>query len=438
MKRSIVILLVVLALIVLISPGIVGWLAEKNLEEELAWAKQENPDFVVTTEKFDRGWFTSEGTHRISMRHGDLQSAMAPDEAMPSLIIDTRFDHGLVPFSSMSQPSGSLKPGLARMVSTLHVDDGRGNITNLPGAVYSETSLSGETTGQYLLEPGSNDDGDSVATWGGANLSFVVNNSSRDLSLKGEVQPWSYRSGLKNTDIGLITIDARQTDTQYGFPVGALSMSIDSLTVGGTDMGAGPASEFYKLSINGTSSIERDALQARTQMSLERLVVPGFGDVGLSMDVVAKDLDAAAVGRISKAVNEARASADPAAAVSDLFSVIRPDLEALLAAGGELRFDQLDVSLPQGMIRSNLALTLAKSTGPFSWPGAILATTASADFEIPAMLVEMGRQMNPDAGNLVDMGLLQLDGDVYRMKAAFAGGLLTVNGAPMPLPLPGQ
>ena len=36
MKRWIVILLVILALVILISPGIVGRLAEKNIEDSIA------------------------------------------------------------------------------------------------------------------------------------------------------------------------------------------------------------------------------------------------------------------------------------------------------------------------------------------------------------------------------------------------------------------
>ena len=435
MKRSIVILLVVLALIILISPGIVGRLAEKNLAQEIEWAKKDNPDFLVTTEKFNRGWFTSEGTHRVTLRDADLKAAIAQGESMPSLIIDTRFDHGLVPLSSMSQASGSLKPGLARMVSTLHVDDGKGNLTDLPGTIYSETSLTGETTGRYVLEAGSREDNKGVATWAGADLRFVADSSSRDLSLKGEVQPWSYRSGADTASVGLFKIDAKQMDTEYGFPVGDLNMSIDSLVVGGA---AGPGAEFHKLSIDGTSTIDGEELNARTQMILERLVVPGFGDVGIAFDGVISDLDAASVGRISKAVNAARASDDPQAALGDLFGLIQQDLETLLAAGGELRFDKLDVSLPQGQIRSKLGVTLAETSGPFSWPGLILASRASADVEIPAALVEMGRQMSPETDGMIQMGFLQLNGDVYRMEAEFAGGLLTVNGVPMPIPLPGQ
>jgi hypothetical protein len=42
---------------------------------------------------------------------------------------------------------------------------------------------------------------------------------------------------------------------------------------------------------------------------------------------------------------------------------------------------------------------------------------------------------NPDAGAIVGMGYLRKKGDVYEMHAAYAKGLLTINGAPMPIPL---
>jgi uncharacterized protein YdgA (DUF945 family) len=432
-KRSIVILLVLAALVLLVSPGIVGRLAEKNLEQGIEWAKNDNPDVVVTTEKFDRGWFTSEGTYRISMRDGGLQTVAGHDT--PSLVIDTRFDHGLVPVSSMSQSSGSLKPGLARMVSTMHIDDGKGNLTDIPGTVFSETSLGGKTTGRYVLEPGSREEAGGSAKWSGATVQFVADSSTRDLSMSGEIQPWSYHSGPDNVAIGLTSIDARQTHSDYGFPVGELRLEISSLAVSGAN---GPVSGFQKLKINGSSTINGEALDARTEMSLEKLAIPAVGDVGVSFDAVISGVDAASVGRISKAVNEARAAANPDAALNDLFSVIQKDLEGLLAAGGEVRFDRLDISLPQGEIRSKIGVNVAESTGSFSWPGVILGLKASADIEVPAALVEMSREMNPQTGTLVDMGFLKPDGDVYRMQAALAGGLLTVNGAPMPIPLPGQ
>ncbi len=433
MKRSIVVTLVILAVVILISPGIVGRLAERNLVQGIEQARTDSPDVVVTTEKFDRGWFTSEGRHRVSLRHGGM--AADGSVGMKSLVIDTRFDHGLVPVSSMSLSSGSLKPGLARMVSTLHIDDGEGNLTELPGTIFSETSLGGDTTGRYALEAGSRDDANGTATWAGADLQFAASDGHRELSIKGEVQPWSYRAGTNSAEVGRLTIDARQVKTDFGIAVGDVVMVIESFAVAGE---AGPMSEFQKLDINGTSALDGDEVNARTRMSLQKLVIPAFGEVGVDMDVAVNGLDAAALGRISKAADAARASDDPEAALGELFSVIQGDLESMLASGGEIRLDQLDIALPQGDIRSKMTLALAESSGAFSWPGAIMATTASADISVQEALVRMGLEMNPEAVSLIDMGFLKLDGDVYRMQAEFAGGLLTVNGAPLPMPFPGQ
>ena len=43
--------------------------------------------------------------------------------------------------------------------------------------------------------------------------------------------------------------------------------------------------------------------------------------------------------------------------------------------------------------------------------------------------------MNPDAGAIIGMGYLRRNGDVYEMHAEYAKGLLTINGAPMPIPM---
>ncbi|MEQ9561978.1 MAG: DUF945 family protein [Woeseiaceae bacterium] len=435
MKRSIVGLLVVLALVVLISPGIVGRLAEKNLEQDVEWAGEDSSDFVVTTEKFDRGWFSSEGRHRVTLRPSQLQVAMDPGETMPALVIDTRIDHGLVPIGSMSQASGSLKPGLARMVSTLQVDDGSGKLHEIPGTIVSETSLGGVTTGQYLLEAGSRDNDGGTASWEGADLRFVADNGNRSLTLAGEIQPWSYQSAGNRADVGLLTIDARQSDSPFGFPVGQMKLAVESVLVSDA---MGQINGFEGLFIDGSSVVDGSVLNAQTTMRLEKLAIPGVGDVAMAMDVTASDLDAASVGRISQALDRAQSSADPDATPGQLFGAVQKDLESLLAAGGEIRFDQLDVSLEQGTVRSKFGLSVAKSDGAFSWPGLILALKADADVSVPAELVEMSRQMDPQTDSFIQMGILQLSGNEYRMQAEFAGGLLTVNGLPMPLPIPGQ
>ena len=67
----------------------------------------------------------------------------------------------------------------------------------------------------------------------------------------------------------------------------------------------------------------------------------------------------------------------------------------------------------------------------------LLALDASADIRLPVELFDMAQAMSPEAGALVAMGFLHKDGDFYEMRAQYTKGLLTVNGAPLPIPLPG-
>ena len=45
---------------------------------------------------------------------------------------------------------------------------------------------------------------------------------------------------------------------------------------------------------------------------------------------------------------------------------------------------------------------------------------------------------NPQADSLVASGMLRQDGDFYELLAKYERGLLTVNGTPMPVPMPGR
>ena len=74
-KKGVVVLLVLLAVVVLVSPAIVGRLAEQSMDENIDWAAMESGAVKVTSEHFDRGWFSSEGQHRVELQEGDLLTA---------------------------------------------------------------------------------------------------------------------------------------------------------------------------------------------------------------------------------------------------------------------------------------------------------------------------------------------------------------------------
>ena len=143
---------------------------------------------------------------------------------------------------------------------------------------------------------------------------------------------------------------------------------------------------------------------------------------------------------VTQAFKEAQGAVDPEAAMLEVLSKIEDDLQNILAAGAEIRINQLDVTLPQGKIATKVTVEIPEgdATADFSWGAVLLAMTANADVRMPVELFEFMQLMNPQAGSLLAMGLLQREGDDYVLNAEYAQGLLNVNGAPMPIPMPGM
>ena len=439
MKKWLVALLVLAAVVLLLSPGIIGRLAEQQVRQNIQWADDETVEVAVTTESFDRGWFSSAGRHRVVLMSGQLQGLLDGDEdhAMPSLIIETRVDHGIVPFTSLRGDSGSLKPSLARAVATLQLDPGDGQLIAIPGKIVSEIGLSGQTTGRYQLEAGTFKSGDVTIEWTGADIEFVLDPAKAFVAATGKIQPFSVISDSESAEFGEITFSADQSRTQFGFNVGSLSLEMGKVTVRERE---GAVTGIGKVTFDTNVHLDAERIYGRSRMQLEALRFPDYGDVDLNLDLVANGLDAASLGKITRALEEAQATVAPGQAMAGVYPAIEADLQRFLSAGMELRFDQLDVSMPQGDISSRISFKLPESdvSAPFSWAGMLLALDASADITVPAALVEMASAMNPQAGSIVQMGLLKQNGDNYEMRAQFASGLLSINGVPMPVPMPGM
>jgi uncharacterized protein YdgA (DUF945 family) len=443
MKRWVVVLLVLLAVVILVSPGIVGHLAERNLKNSISWAESESDDFLVTEEKFDRGWFTAEGRHRIQLQHGEVRSSIiklsgvAAGDDIPALIVDTRIDHGLVPITSMSRKSGSLMPGLARTVSTLKLDPGDGNLVAIPGTLYSQVRLSGSTVSRYLLEAGSFEGDDVEIAWHGADLSMTADAARRRLRYDGTIDPVSLQTPDESVQLGLVTVEGDSRQTDYGFMVGAVSLSVDSLSIAPTAAGKVSTGNII---LDARTDLVEERVSGKTTLTVADLALPDFGDVDLAMDVSAHGLDARSLNAIVVELQKAQRADDPDRALAALYPHIEEDLRRLLSAGGELRIDRFDVTLPQGEVTTKLSFALpeADAAATFSWAALILALTASADLRMPAALIELARTANPESAALISMGILKKDGDSYIVNARYEKGLLTVNGAPMPIPLPGR
>ena len=444
MKRWLVVLLVVVAVVVLVSPGIIGRIAEKNLEENIMWAESESAGIEIRTESFDRGWFTSVGRHRVVLNSASFGTALksyrnkSGNKDLPSLIIDTRLDHGLVPISSLGRESGSLLPGLASTVSTFQLDPGNGELVPLPGSLFTNVALSGASDSRYLLEAGEFREDEVQVEWQGANIAVQMDWSTGAIVVDGRIEPITFTDEKDTVHFGAIAIVADQVKSDYGFNVGNAEFSMASFVV----ESAGAPATVGKISIATNADIDDARLNIGSRVAVDEIVVPGMGDMNFVLDLDLNRIDAASLQVIAAAFRETQGAADPEAALAEMFPRIEGDLQKIVTSGAEIRIDQLDVTLPQGSreVTSKILVDIPEgdAAADFNWSSVLLAMTASADIRLPVALFEFVQTMNPQAAALVAMGILLRDGDDYVMIAEYAQGLLSVNGAPMPIPMPGM
>jgi uncharacterized protein YdgA (DUF945 family) len=435
-KKSVVIVLVLLAAIVLVSPAIVGRLAERSMDENLNWAANESGAVKVTSEHYDRGWFSSEGQHRIELREGDLLTAVqmiagpvAADD-LPVLIINTRLDHGLIPVASMSREQGSLAPGLGSAVSTAQLELDGGELIDLPGTIFSKVSLGGELQSKYVLEAGSRSADGMEAGWGDIKVNVTTNPQTGKVSFDGKVDELFMKSDGDAITLRGLRFEGEQRPTQYGIAVGRAEMGLGKLSVD-TMMGP-PVNQLEALSIDARSDLDGDRVDADAEVSMRFAGVPQFDDMLIEMRFRLNDADARALGNIQRASQDAATAADPMA----LYASLETDLKRLFAAGFDFSFDNFNVTIPQGRIISTMSFSFAASdAATFEWTSLLLGTEAAVEFSVPAQLVETFGQGNQQIAAAIGGGYLVKKGDAYELKALLKKGLLTVNGAPIPIPL---
>ena len=433
MKKWLVAVLIVLALLVLVAPGIVGRLAEQNIEENIDWAESDSPGVNIQTESFERGWFTSVGRHRVVLEGGqfaaisdDYRDATGNPE-LPSLLINTEMDHGPL-------PGGALSPGLASTVSTFQVDPGNGELIDVPGTLTSKVGLAGDSDSTLLLEAGSFERDGATIAWQGVDMNIVSNPGPGMVSVDGEIKPWSINDGESSVNFSAITLTADQVRSDYGFSVGSVNMAMGKIEV----LEDGAPFSVDGVTITAESSIDGDRVNAQSAIAMNTMTIPVVGDVSFDMDFNLEGADAAAMAAIGTALQDAQSSANPEEALTSLYPEIEDDLAVLLGRGLSVNLDKLDISLPQGTVSSTMEITIPENdaAGPVDWGSVLLQMSGKLDLRIPGAIYQMAAMMSPEAGQMIAMGILVEDGDDYVLSAEYAQGLFSVNGTPMPIPMP--
>ena len=433
MKKSVIALILLAVIIIIVSPAIVGKFAEESVGENLNWAAQESGELVVTSEGFDRGWFSSEGQHRVELGDGQVRAAMstvagAGDEQFPVLLINTHIDHGLIAFTSMGREEGSLAPGLGSAVSTLAVEVGDETI-DLPGTIYSKVGMGGDLDSKYILEAGTRMVPDGEITWEPITVNIASSANSGDIEFEGDIGSTTFGNSQQVVTIDSLTFSGQQESTDYGFHVGDVDLSMGAMSVTSSGM---QVSGMKSLTVKASSAVDDGLAEAAMRMEMSGQTIPGFGDVSMIADMTFDGIDAEALGVLTARLENMATSQDP----TTLMMSAQEEFKGLVAGGLNVDVDQFDVALPMGTVELKMSLDIPESDrGSFEWTSLLLEAAMTLDMKVPEALVQLATSMNPQAGAIVGMGYLKKEGDMYIMDADFKKGLLTINGAPIPIPM---
>ena len=229
--------------------------------------------------------------------------------------------------------------------------------------------------------------------------------------------------------IASLTFAGRQASTPYGFHVGDIDMSMGTMAI---DVGGMEAGGMQGMNVKGSSSVEDGIAAAAMRLEMSGQTIPGFGDISVIADMAFDSIDAAALGVMTERLDDLSGAQDPMM----ILTAAQEELKDLLAAGIDIRVDQFDVALPMGTVETKMSFALPQSDrAGFEWTSLLLGLAGEVYLTVPEELVQLATSMDPQAGALVGMGFLKKDGSVYILDAQMKKGLLTVNGAPIPIPM---
>ncbi|MDH5454535.1 MAG: YdgA family protein, partial [Gammaproteobacteria bacterium] len=163
--------------------------------------------------------------------------------------------------------------------------------------------------------------------------------------------------------------------------------------------------------------------------------LPRAGDMKIDMVFELLGADAELLGRVQQSAERAKSAQDPMA----LYEAAEKDLLGLFASGFEMNLERFDFTLPEGTITSRANFSFAaRDPADFAWTSLLMTTEASIDIAISDAVMQLLLEEQPGAAMIIGGGYLVKRGDTYELKAEMRKGLLTVNGAPIPIPFGGM
>jgi len=436
MRRLIIVLLVIIVL-ALISPAITGSVAQEQFHRSLAELEKMIPGLAFEETQSDSGWFSSTNTQELVLM------GMADDESgqdqRSGIFLYTEVFHGPLIFVMGDPDLPVISFGAAVTRSRISFIDEDEETVELPGGIYNRIAYDGSGSLSVIFDamaeelPGQNGSGGATLNWEGAQLQVDYSSGIEHLESIGHIQPLVITSADGEFRLGEIKFDSSADYSEYDIWIGSSSTSIEELTIIGATADMPQSFSMKGMTLFAQNTLEQGRMTSKITLSIADLEMNGIADNSLQFAISA-NLDAETL----KQMKDTLASqdlADPAAALA-----LRGDGMGLVTAGLAVEISELQINTANGDAQMVFQLEIPPSdlTGEAAAMSAIFSMSADADLRISRSLFDYVLQSNPlmapQMNALLMSGMLIEQGGQLTMVAIYDGGLLTVNGMPIPLP----
>ncbi|MBA3562461.1 MAG: YdgA family protein [Gammaproteobacteria bacterium] len=443
MKRTLVIVVSIALALALVMPGIVGVLAQERHKRQIEMTMQESPHIEMVADEYDRGWFNSRGRYRVEL--SDKLEAFFPRETgmdngqrgPVTLVIDSRLHHGPFALATALDEGGTFLPVLATVESKLSIVSGDETLLELPGTVITNIHLTGGGTARYAYDRLTLDNEGKRFTSDGAEIAVNFNASATRVDGEGKLEGLHFEDPKGRLEMNPVTFSWTQSLTDFGFWAGETLLKMPAATYAGQDVGD---MALRGLQVQYAVRMPEEYVVASAELVLQELEADAWRAGPAVLSVELARADPVAFGRLTQALQNTSAGAKPAAGAGIAES--SGELSALLAEGAIFDLHELRVQTPDGEVLAKLHLEFPENAAVAK--DAMLALgglVAELDLRLPKAVVAAAGAADPQSGQYVqlmlDTGFIQAQGDYYVTHAAYKGGLLTVNGIPLPLPFGG-
>lgn len=485
MKR-IVGLVIIIAALILGSYYGMGVLTERTLRKNFDLVNQTNGVFV-NIDKYQRGWFVSKAdlSWRIHVPERVVKDKDGQSKTVPAQNFDMQMPlvihHGPVIFAN-----SRVKFGLGYANTNMQLpqtyqekfneaftaDSTKPKLEISLFVNYLNRSRAHFDLPQFTLNT---KDGDAHFEWSGMRSDFSVSSNVDNLDGSITVDGIDFTKDKVKATVGKITSEYNLHRTASGLFIGDGSLEVPSFAM------SNPEKKLFELEgfqVNSSSDIEADLFSSSFSTSVDKIFANDktYGPGTLKLAI--KNLDAEVLARLNQQLSNIQGTEEQR---QQSLLAILPELPKLFSKGAEFEISELHFVLPEGAIEGNLLVALPKGDvgnpfqliqkikgdGKIKIPASVLKEIAQEHTkktlqkqspvqnalvqEMQTNTADQGTQNNAASSaqpaatdldkqaaaqadkqlaDLVQMGLLSVQGTDYVIELKLADGQLSVNGKP--------